>query len=215
MQLTKNSFLRSRLEPAFHRRLICRQTAGCWGKLSAKDAFRLSASLRIALKMSQIRSYLSMIQSAVPHSHTQSPPICKAKSIPRKIPDPNIYYNAHILGHKKKNICKLASSKFTNGGKVSTRKTTFHSNSHFFNSGPGDGNPSMNAPELGASLKTRHPKRTGYAQYSDGPHFLYEKGQGVVTTISFKTEPLHEYLARMQGANRLFRRPVMQTSQTF
>ena len=215
MQLTKNSFLRSSLEPAYHRRLIGRQTAGCLGKLSAKDAFKLSASLRIAVKVSQMRSYLSMVQSAVPHSLTQSPPTCKAKSIPHKIPDPSIYYNPHCLGHKKKSICKLASSKFTNVGKFSTRKTTFHAISHFFNSGPGDGNPSMNALELVALLKARQPKRTGYARDSEVPHFLNETGQGVVTTISFKTEPLHEYLARMQGANRLFRRPVMQTAQTF
>ena len=108
-----------------------------------------------------------------------------------------------------KSICKLNSSEFTNQGKVSKGKTTFHSNSHFFNSGPGDGNPSMNAPKFVALLKARQPKKSGHALDSDGPNFLNETGQGVITAISCKTELLLAYRASMQGANRLFRRPAM------
>lgn len=214
MQLTNSSFLRTSLEPAYHRRLVGRQTAGCSGKLSAKDVFRLSAPRRLPVTMSQMRPCLSKVQNAVPHSQTQSPATCQAKSIPFKIPDPNICYNSHSLGHIIKSICKLISSELTNQGKVSKGKATFHSNRHFFNSGPRDGNPSMNAIELGALLKARQPKKTGHDQDSEGPNFLNKTGQGVLTTISSKTEPLLAYLAPMQGANRLFKRPVMQTAQT-
>lgn len=214
MQLTNNSFLRSSLEPAYHRRLVGRQTAGCSGKLSAKNVFRLSAPQRLPVTISQMRPYLSKVQNAIPYSQTRSTATGQAKSIPFKIPDPNICYNSHSLGHKMKSICKLKSSEFTNQGKVSKGKTTFHSNSHFFNSGPGDGNPSMNALEPGVLLKARQPKKTGHDLDSEGPNFLNNTGQGVITTISSKTEPLLTYLAPMQGANRLLKRPVMQTAQT-
>ena len=72
----------------------------------------------------------------------------------------------------------------------------------------------MNALEFGALLKARHPKKTGHALDSEGPNFLNETGQGVITTISCKTESLLGYLAPMQGPNRLFRGPAMLTAQT-
>jgi len=209
MQLTNSSFLRSSLEPAYHRKVVGRQTAVCSVKLSDNDALKLSAPQRLSVTMSQMRPYLSKAQNAVPYSQTQSPATSQVKSTPFKIADPIIYYNSNSLGHKKKSIRKLASSDFTNQGKVSKGKTTFHSNIHFFNSGPGDGNPSMNALELGALLKARQPKETGHALDSEGPNLLNETGQGVITTISCKTETLLAYRASMQGANRLFRRPAM------